>query len=386
MEVYLDHAATTWVYPEAAGLMNDIMLKDYGNPSSLHRMGIAAEQYVRNSAETIAGILKVPAKNIFFTSGGTESNNWAIFGTARAKRHNGKHIITTAVEHAAVSSPLAFLKKDGYTVTTVGVDEKGVVKVDELAAAVTPETVLVSVMLVNNEIGAVQPVKEVYEAVHAVNPDTLIHVDAIQGFGKMEIRPKQMHIDFLAVSGHKFHGPKGVGFLYISDRAMPGMVPLIYGGGQQSGMRSGTDNVPGIAGMGKAAQLVYSSLAENREHMFAVREYLISRFDAMENVIIHGSRGRDCAPHVLNVSFSGVRSEVMLHALEDKGIYISAGSACSSHKRTPSATLTAIGCKKAETESAVRFSFCEKTTLEEAAFAADTIEALLETLRKFTRR
>lgn len=384
MEIYLDHAATTWVYPEAVEKMNRIMLEDYGNPSSMHMMGVNAEKYVRETGEILSGILKVPEKSIYYTSGGTESNNWAIFGTAMAKRRMGRHIITTAIEHSAVAAPLEFLKKEGYTVTKLGVDRFGNIDLDELKEAVTPETVLVSVMLVNNEIGTVSNPKAIGDAIKSVNPETVFHVDAIQGFGKMTIHPERMNIDLLSVSGHKFHGPKGTGFLYASEKVR--LLPLIYGGGQQNGMRSGTDNVPGIAGMGTAAKMIYSTLSENRENMYKVRSHLISRFEKMENVVIHGDKTEASAPHVLNASFIGVRSEVILHALEEKGIYISAGSACSSHKRHQSDTLTAIGCSKKELESAVRFSFCEKTTMEEADIAADALEELLPQLRRFTRR
>ncbi len=384
MEVYLDHAATTWVYPEAAALVQKTMTGDYGNPSSLHLMGVKAEQYVREAREIIAGAMKVPEKQIYFTSGGTEANNWAIFGTARSLKRQGQHIITTAIEHSAVSAPLEALRKQGYTITKLGVDRQGRIDPEELKEALTEETVLVSVMLVNNEIGTVEPVKEIGEIIRKTSPKTLLHVDAIQAFGKLPIHPRQMNIDLLSVSGHKFHGPKGVGFLYAGERT--NLVPLIYGGGQQGGMRSGTDNVPGIAGMGEAAKLTFARLAENREQMFKVREYLISRFSALEDTVLHGDLTRNAAPHVLSVSFLGVRSEVLLHALEDKGVYISGGSACSSHRRTYSATLTAIGCTKAEMESVVRFSFCERTTLEEAAYAADAVESLLGTLRRFTRK
>ena len=347
MEAYLDNSATTCVYQETADLVCDLMVNHYGNPSAMHQKGVEAEQYIRTAQETLAKILKVKEKEIFFTSGGTESDNWALVGTAMANKRTGNHIITSAIEHPAVSAPLAFLEEQGFCITRLPVNKEGLVDVNELEEAITPETILVSIMYVNNEIGAVEPIGEIGRRIKAKNPKTYFHVDAIQAFGKYRIYPKRMGIDMLSVSGHKIHGPKGSGFLYIDEKVK--IRPLILGGGQQNGMRSGTDNVPGIAGLAKSAE-------------------------------------EEGAPQIVNASFLNVRSEVLLHTLEDRQIYVSAGSACSSHKRAGSPTLTAIGASKAEMESAVRFSLSEFTTLEQIEYTLDTLREVLPMLRRFTRK
>lgn len=384
MEAYLDNGATTRCYPEVAELIRKVLLEDYGNPSSLHRKGVEAEQYIREATGTLADILKVNEREIYYTSGGTESNNWALTGTAMAHRRTRGHFIISAVEHPAVSAPAAFLRESGFDVTVLPVDREGTVHPEELRQAIREDTLLVSVMLVNNEIGTVEPVEELARTVHDSNPDTVFHVDAIQGFGKCRILPRRMGIDMLSASGHKIHGPKGVGFLYVNERVR--LRPLIYGGGQQAGMRSGTDNVPGIAGMGLAARMVYDHLEENRAHMYALRNQLRDGLLQMDHVVIHGPADpARTSPHILNASFVGVRSEVLLHTLEERGIYVSAGSACSSHKRTGSPTLTAIRCPREEMESAVRFSFSDLTTPEEINYTLDVLREVIPALRRFTR-
>ena len=384
MEIYLDNSATTRAYPEVAELVTKLMLEDYGNPSALHQKGVDAEQYLRRARETMAKILKVQEKEIYFTSGGTESNNWALVGTALAMQRMGKHIITTQIEHPAVQAPVSFLEEMGFTVTRLGVSREGMIDLQELEEAITPETILVSVMFVNNEIGSVEPVAEIGERIKRKNPNTVFHVDAIQAFSKLPIYPKKMNIDLLSVSGHKFHGPKGTGMLYIREKTR--IRPVILGGGQQNGMRSGTENVPGAAGMALAAEMVYGKLKESRAHMYRLREHLIPGLQAMENVTVHGADGEQAAPHIVNASFLGVRSEVLLHTLENEGIYVSAGSACSSHKRAGSPTLTAIGASKAEMESSVRFSFSENTTPEEIDTVLEVLNRVIPMLRRFTRK
>lgn len=384
MEAYLDNSATTRCYEEVRDIVVKTMMEDYGNPSSMHLKGVETEQYLKHAAAAIAKTMKVQEKEIYFTSGGTESNNWALYGTAMANRRQGSHIITTKIEHAAVSAPLAALEEQGFTVTRLGVKEDGCVDLQELEAAITDETILVSVMYVNNEIGTVEPIAEIGELIKKKNRNTLFHVDAIQAYGKFRIYPKRMKIDLLSASGHKIHGPKGIGFLYIGDKVK--IHPMILGGGQQKGMRSGTDNVPGVAGLGVAAELMYKNLDANLEQMRRVKEKLSEGLSGMEDVIIHGQDAALAAPYILNASFMGIRSEVLLHTLEDRGIFVSAGSACSSHKRAGSATLTAIGCSKAEMESAVRFSFCETTTEEEIDYTLQVLGEVVPALRKYTRR
>lgn len=384
MEAYLDNSATTRCYEEVRDLVVKTMMEDYGNPSAMHLKGVEAEKYVKEAAKKIAATLKVQEKEIYFTSGGTEGDNWALLGTAMAKQRQGKHIITTVFEHSAVSAPLAWLEEQGYEITRIPVDEEGNLFLEQLRAAVRKDTILVSTMYVNNEMGAVVPVEEIGKIVKEKNPAALYHVDAIQAYGKYRIYPKRMGIDLLAVSGHKIHGPKGVGFLYISEKAK--IRPLILGGGQQGGMRSGTDNVPGIAGLGAAAERIYRDLDANTGQMRKLKLYFAQELGKIENVKINGPKPEQGAPHILNVSFLGVRSEVLLHTLEEMGIYVSAGSACSSHKRTGSSTMAALGLSPEQKESAVRFSFSEFTSKEELDYTLDALKKVLPMLRRYARK
>jgi len=383
MEAYLDNSATTRCYEEVKEIMTKTMTEDYGNPSSMHRKGVAAEQYVKSAMQQIARTLKVSEKEIYFTSGGTESNNWALIGTAMANRRSGDHIITTCIEHPSVSAPVDFLEEQGFLVTRIGTDKQGRIKLDELRAAVTKETILISVIYVNNEIGSVQSIEEIGAMVHELNPNVIFHVDAIQAYGKYQIHLRKMKIDLLSASGHKIHGPKGIGFLYVSEKVK--MLPLIYGGGQQKGMRSGTDNVPGIAGLGCAAQLCYQQLKENADHMYGLKNHLVEGLKDLEDVDIHGMDIMEGAPHIVSAAFRGVRSEVILHTLEDREIYISAGSACAAHKRSQSPTLAAIGADSVQLQSTVRFSFCETTTREEIDYTLSVLKEVLPMLRRYTR-
>ena len=310
MEAYFDNSATTRCYPEVAEIVVKTMTEDFGNPSAMHLKGVEAEKYVREAAQTLAKILKVNEKEIIFTSGGTESNNMAFFVGADAN----KRIITTSVEHAAVGQPAERLEQMGYEVTIVPVDHRGVVQLEALEKALRPDTILVSTMYVNNEVGAVMPVEEIAKLVHEKSPKALYHVDAIQAFGKYRIYPKKAGIDMLSVSSHKIHGPKGVGFLYINEKAR--IQPQILGGGQQAGMRSGTDNVPGIAGLGVAAKMVYTDFDKKIEHMYQLKERLAEGFLKLPDVRLNGMEIREGAPQILSASFLGVRSEVLLHTLE----------------------------------------------------------------------
>ena len=383
MEAYFDNSATTRCYPEVAEIVVKTMTEDFGNPSAMHLKGVEAEKYVREAAQILAKILKVNEKEIIFTSGGTESNNLALFGGADANKRSGNHIITTSVEHAAVGQPAERLEQMGYEVTIVPVDHRGVVQLEALEKALRPDTILVSTMYVNNEVGAVMPVEEIAKLVHEKSPKALYHVDAIQAFGKYRIYPKKAGIDMLSVSSHKIHGPKGVGFLYINEKAR--IQPQILGGGQQAGMRSGTDNVPGIAGLGVAAKMVYTDFDEKIEHMYQLKEHLAEGFLKLPDVRLNGMELREGAPQILSASFLGVRSEVLLHTLEEKGIYVSAGSACSSHKRKAAGTLSAMGMEAAQRESTLRFSFSEENTFEEVDYALEVIGQVLPMLRRYSR-
>ncbi|MCF2641082.1 cysteine desulfurase [Roseburia hominis] len=384
MEAYLDNSATTKCSERAFALMQRVLLEDYGNPSSLHMKGVIAERYVKEAKEKIAKTLKVNEKEIFFTSGGTESNNLAIIGTALANKRAGKRIITTAIEHASVANPMKFLEEEGFEVIYLSVDQDGVLSLDELKESVNDVTILVSLMQVNNEIGAIEPIEEAVQIVHAINPNTLIHVDAIQSYGKMKIYPKKLGIDLLSVSGHKIHGPKGSGFLYVKEKTK--IKPLIYGGGQQGGMRSGTENVPGIVGLGEAAAEIYEDFSEKQEHLYSLKELFLTGISEIPGVSVNGKTDRDSAPHIVSMSVEGVRAEVLLHALEEKQIYVSSGSACSSNKPAVSRTLKSIGLKQSLLDSTVRFSFSVHTTKEEILYAVSELKTLIPTLQKYTRR
>lgn len=387
MGAYLDNSATTRCSDRACQLMVDLLTKDYGNPSSLHMKGIEAERFVETAKKKIAKTLRVSEKEIIFTSGGTESNNLAIIGAAMANRRAGNHIITTSIEHASVENPMEFLKEQGFEITYLSVDENGIISLEELEEAVTEQTILVSMMQVNNEIGAIEPVAEAAELIKKKNPDTLIHVDAIQSYGKMYIYPKKLGIDMLSVSGHKIHGPKGSGFLWVKEKTK--LKPLILGGGQQKGMRSGTENVPAIAGLGEAAEEIYENLDEKRAHLYGLKQRFIDGIEKLEGTHVNGKTGEDSAPHIVSVSFEGIRSEVLLHSLEDRGIYVSSGSACSSNnhagKQKGSKTLRNIHLKENLLDSTLRFSFSVHTTEEEIDYALEVLGELLPVLKKYTR-
>lgn len=384
MEVYLDNSATTRCFGEVAELMTKIMCEDYGNPSSLHRKGVQAEQYIRYAKETIAKNLKVNEKEIFFTSGGTESDNLALRGCAYANCRAGRHLITTQIEHPAILQTMKQLEEEGFRVTYLPVDEKGCIRPEDLQRAITGETILVSIMHTNNEVGSLQPIEEVGALIKRMNPRILFHVDAVQGYGKFRILPKKMHIDLLSVSGHKIHGPKGIGFLYVDEKVK--IKPILFGGGQQNGLRSGTENVPAIAGLAKAIEIVYSNLDREVEELYRIKEAFVEGVKQIPDVFVNGHSGRDGAPHVVSVSFQGVRSEVLLHALEDKGVYVSAGSACSAHKPQPSATLQAMGIDKELLGSTIRFSFSVFTTMDEISYTLQCLYDIIPVLRRFTRK
>ncbi|MGX8728537.1 MAG: cysteine desulfurase family protein [Lachnospiraceae bacterium] len=383
-EIYFDNAATTVVSPRAAETVLRVMTEDYGNPSSLHQKGVVAENYIKNAAKAIAGTMGVSTNDIVFTSGGTEANNQALFGAARANARSGRKILTTAMEHPAVAEVLKALGAEGFEVVTVPVDGHGRLDLAFMERELTPDVILVSTMYVNNEIGAVVPVAEVGKLIKSRCPNAAYHVDAIQAYGKYRIYPKELGIDLLSVSGHKLHGPKGTGFLYKSERVK--CKPLLYGGGQQGGLRSGTENVPGIAGLGVAAEEAYGQLSERVEQMRLLRKRMIEGLEVLPEVIVHGMPGDEGAPHIVNAAFLGVGAEVLQHSLEDHGIYVSAGSACSSHKRAGSPTLTAIGATKEEMSSSVRFSFSARNTAEEVDEALTVLSGLLPMLRRYRRR
>ena len=389
-EIYLDNSATTKAFPEVIDLISSVMGEDYGNPSSMHHMGVVAEDRLKESTKILSGILGCTEKNIFYTSGGTESDNIAILGAAKALERRGKHIITTKIEHPAVLNTMKHLEDEGFEVTYLGTDGSGKISLDELDAALTPGTILVSIMHTNNEIGSLQPLEEAGKLIKEKCPECLFHVDAVQGFGKARINPGRMKIDLLSASSHKIHGPKGCGLLYIGDGVR--IVSPVYGGGQQRGIRSGTENVPGISGMALAAKMLYEKLDEDVARLYELKKYFIENALKIDGISINGltaegpAGAEGTAPHIISVSVKDVRAEVLLHSLEDKGIYVSAGSACSTHKRAPSATLTSIGLDKGLLESTVRISMSVLTTREELDETLNALGEIVPMLRRFTRK
>jgi cysteine desulfurase len=381
MEAYFDNSATTRVFDCVKDAVVNAMTVDYGNAAARHMKGVEAERLIKEARAEIAKSLKVQEKEILFTSGGTESNNTALIGAAFANQRAGKHLITTGVEHASIYNTMEFLREQGFEITYLPVDSYGCISLEELAQAVREDTILVSVMYVNNEIGAVEPVEEISKVIKAKNPKTLFHVDAIQAYGKYVIRPKKQRIDLLSVSGHKIHGPKGVGFLYIDEKAK--VRPILFGGGQQKGMRSGTENVPGCAGLGAAVREVYREHEAKIEKLYQIRERLIAGLKELPGVTINGHEGRENAPQIVSASFEGVRSEVLLHALEDRGVYVSSGSACSVNHPGVSGTLKGIGVKKELLDSTIRFSFGLFNEPEEADYCLEVLRELLPVLRRY---
>ncbi len=380
MEIYLDNSATTRPYKRVCDKVSEVMQNTYGNPSSLHRLGIAAEKEIKTARESIADTLGVRPDEIYFTSGGTEANNLAIMGVCGAAR--GRHIISTPIEHPATLNTLNALEISGKRIDYIPVDSDGIVKLAEFEDMITPDTCLVSVMLVNNEIGSVQPIERIASILRKRNPNAYLHVDAVQGYCKIPFSQKELGADLISISSHKIHGPKGVGALYIKKGTK--LAPIIFGGGQQNGIRPGTENVPAIAGFGVAAKHCSSKMADAIGQMTLLRERLKNGIcENIDNVVVNTPEL--CAPHILNISFGGVKSEVILHTLENEGIYVSSGSACSSHKREPSYVLTSIGLDRGMIDGSIRFSLSEFNTKEEIDKVVSVLMAVVPRLRKLNR-
>ena len=384
MDVYFDNSASTKVSEKAIEIMLKTMRDDYANTSGKHIKGVEAESYVKDAADIIAKTLKVKKGEIIFTSGGTESNNMALIGGAMSRKRYGKHIIISGIEHPAVYRPAEFLTEQGFELSVLPVNGEGQVDLELLKSAIRDDTVLVSVMYVNNEIGAIEPVEEISKIIKAENKDVLFHVDAIQAYTKLRINPKSQGIDMLSASGHKFHGPKGVGFLYIDSNVK--INPIIFGGGHQRGMRSGTLNTTGIAGMGVAAKEAYDNFDERINKISDLKYYLMDELEKTEGAILNTGRGENFAPQVISVSFEDIRAEVLLHALEDRGIYVSSGSACSSNHPGISGTLKAIGVRENLLDATIRISLSELNNKEEADYFIKNLKELLPLLRKFVRK
>ncbi|MDF2877652.1 MAG: cysteine desulfurase [Clostridia bacterium] len=382
-EIYLDYAATTRPLQEVAEAVAVSMINTYGNPSSLHKKGVEAETILKETSDKLSKMLGCLADEIIYTSGGTESNNMAILGLCAAYKRRAHKLITSSVEHPSVLETFKYLQTQGFEVCIIGVDKEGMLDLEALQKAIDKETLLVSIMHVNNEIGTVQDIERIGGLIKQKNKDTFFHVDAVQSFGKAPISVKKCNIDLLSISAHKFYGPRGVGVLYKNKDVR--INPLIYGGGQQKGIRAGTENVPGIAGMLKACNYADQNMERLNAHYRTCKMYLSdSVLEHIPDTFINGPDKSKGAPHILNIGFRGIKSEVLLHALESKGIYVSSGSACSSNKKVKSTVLSAIGNKKEDLDNAIRFSFGMDTSLEELSYVADKLEEQVMLLRKYT--
>lgn len=385
MEVYLDNSATTLPRNEVIEEMNLMFTKFYGNPSSLHRMGLEAEKRIKKAREFTSDFLKVRSDEIFFTSGGTESNNIAIQGIVNKYSRQGNHLITTKIEHPSVLNIFKKYEGRGFNVTYLDVNKNGLIDLDRLEECINEKTTLVSIMLVNNEIGTIQPIEKVREVLTKKNTATKLHVDGVQAFGKIELNLKKLGIDTFAFSGHKIHGPKGIGGLYVKKDLK--FEPIIYGGNQERGLRVGTENVPGIVGLGKAIEILSENFNEEMRKLIDLKKYFVELVSSkIDNIKINSFPDDRCAPHIVNISFIGVRGEVLLHYLEEAGIYVSTGSACSSRNSRKSHVLNAIGLKDNEIEGTVRFSFSYSNTKEEIDYAVNKLEKAINEIRKITMR
>lgn len=384
--IYFDNAASTRALPEVAEKFTQVLLSAYANPSSGSRLGMEAENIIKESAQTLARLINAQSyEEIYFTSGGTESNNWAVFGTAKGYHRSGKHIITTQIEHPAITLPFKALEEEGYEVQFLPVDEKGYVNIDDLKNAIRSDTILVSIILINNEIGTVQDVESIGKAIKNANPNTIFHVDAVQAFGKYKIDVRKCNIDLLSASGHKFNAPKGLGMLYMRNRLK--VKPIMYGGGQQKGQRPGTENAAGAAALAMAAEESYKSLTESTKKVMEIKKYLAEGIlNSIEDTFINGEEIDKASPYVLNIVFKNLRSPVLLNALEDKEIFASAGSACNSKKKVQSSVLGAIGTTEDDIVGSLRFSFTRFNTMEEANICLEALKELVPMLRRFHRK
>lgn len=380
MEVYLDNSATTKPYDEAVNTMSDVMKNTYGNPSSLHRMGKRAEDLLNKSRESLANSIGAKSDEFYFTSGGTESNNIAIIGYSLANRREGMRIITQRTEHAAVLEPFRYLSSLGFDVVYIGVDSLGFPNMTELKEAINEDTILLSFMYVNNENGAIFPIDEISRL--RVNKKCALHVDAVQAYGKLPVSVKKQNIDMLSISSHKIHGPNGIGGLYVSSSVK--INPIVFGGNQEKALRSGTENIAAASAFAKASEIKLSNMQADNEKMSYLKSLLKEKLcKNIENVVVNSPENSVCS--ILNVSFPGVKSEVLLHVLESKGIYVSTGSACNSRKKKLSYVLTEMGLKSEIADSAVRFSLSGFNTEEEIDYTANVLQKEIPILRKIMK-
>ena len=386
MEFYLDNAATTKPSEGTVSVIQKVLTEAYGNPSSLHRKGQEAEKYIITARRQLAKILNVDPESIYFTSCATESSNTAIKGAAERGKRRGKHILTSKSEHAATRENLKYLLEQGFEVEELACDDTGRVLVADLKDKLRPDTILVTCIHVNNETGCINPIQEMGEMIHHDNPDCLFHVDAVQSFAKYPVYPKRWNIDLLSTSTHKINAPKGIGFLYIRRGLQ--FPSLIIGGGQESHFRSGTENVPYIAGFGQAAEEMWFMHEELKSKMMSLKLRLISGLqNNINGVFINGPKPEDGAAHIVNIRVDGVRSEVLLHALEDYGVYVSSGSACASNKPgEKSPALHAIGLTSQQIDQSLRISFGRYSNEEDVDACINAMKTVIPMLRRFIRK
>lgn len=385
LKVYLDNCATTKPREAVIEEMVQVLREDYGNPSSLHRMGFNIERRIEQTRETISTFLKVDKDEIYFTSGGTESNNLAIQSIINKYHRKGKHIVTTGIEHPSILNVLKHYKQRGYEITYLKVDENGLISLEEFRNSIREDTILVCIMLVNNEVGSIQPIGEIKDILRGKGSHALLHVDGVQAFGKIPVDINGWGIDTFSFSGHKIYGPKGVGGLYVNKKLK--LEPIIFGGNQEKGLRSGTENAPGIIGLGKAVEIIGKNCEKERETVTKLKSYFIDRLKENIHIIkINSPVDESCSPYILNVSFKYVRGEVLLHYLEDKGIYVSTGSACSSRGTDKSHVLQEMGLSPLDIDGAIRFCFSYENTIEDIDYTIDVLKNSVEEIRKITMR
>lgn len=384
-EIYFDNAATTKPFDEAVQRMLECLTVEYGNPSSLHRKGMRAENILKENRKALARALGVKPAEIIFTSGGTEANNTAIRGIARSYCNRGKHIISSKAEHPSVYRTLEQLQEEGFEISYINVDEYGTINLEELEDAIRKDTILVTLIAVNNETGTVQPIAEIGGLIHGKNPLTFFHADCIQAFMKVPVVLKGTGIHLISLSAHKFHGPKGIGAVYCREGI--NLKAWQTGGGQEFGLRSGTENLPGIAGMGRAAEIFKANFDEYTGRMALLKEHIRGGIKGrIDDIRFNTPEGKRSAPHILNVSIRGVKGEVLLHSLEGHGIYVSTGSACSSRQKKDDKVLQAIGLSNEEREGTIRISLCPFNTMEQADIFLDALAKEVKTLRELTGR
>lgn len=383
--IYLDNCATTRPRDEVTDIMIEALKDNFGNPSSLHRLGLNAEKQMKNSRQIIANYLRVGPEELIFTSGGTESNNMAIQSIIKKEEKKGNHIITTNIEHPSISNIYKDYEKNGYKVTYLKVNSRGQIDLDELKAAIDDETILVSIIHVNNEIGTIQDIKAIRDIIRNSKANPFFHLDGIQSFGKIQFSLKELDVDTYSISGHKIHGPKGIGCLYINNKNK--LDPVVFGGNQERGLRSGTENIPGIIGFGEAVRLMAKDWEKENKRIKELQTYFISKLNEnIDDIKINSEVNESFSPYVISVSFQDVRGEVLLHYLEQNEIYVSTGSACSSKDTQKSHVLQAIGLNNDEITGTIRLCLSYEIDKKDIDFAVEAIKDAVEDIRSIIRR